>query len=120
MKKILLLVMLLSAMSAIAQDVIVKRDGSTILSKVIEIGTSDVKFKKSSNQDGPTYTILKKEIQAINYVNQYLFMGVGVPFARNSALFTKNTKKCRIFAPQISQRKGNFLMKDGAFSDSPD
>lgn len=69
MKKILLLVMLLSAMSAIAQDVIVKRDGSTILSKVIEIGTSDVKFKKSSNQDGPTYTILKKEIQAINYEN---------------------------------------------------
>ena len=46
-----------------------KKDGSTILSKVIEIGTSEVKYKKFSNQNGPTYTILKEEIQAINYEN---------------------------------------------------
>ena len=61
--------MLLSATSVFAQDVIVKKDGSTILSKVIEIGTSEVKYKKFSNQNGPTYSISKSEIQAINYEN---------------------------------------------------
>ena len=69
MKKVLLFFMLLLATSAFAQDVIVKKDGSTILSKVIEIGTSEVKYKKYSNPDGPTYTIAKSEIQAINYEN---------------------------------------------------
>lgn len=69
MKKILLFIMLLSATCVSAQDVIVKKDGSTILSKVIEIGTSEIKYKKYSNQNGPTYTITKSEIQAINYEN---------------------------------------------------
>ena len=50
-----------------AQDVIVKKDGSTILSKVLEVNTTDIKYKKNSNLNGPTYTINKEEIQAINY-----------------------------------------------------
>ncbi len=69
MRKILLFLMLLSATSVFAQDVIVKKDGTTILSKVIEIGSTEVKYKKFSNQNGPTYTITKAEIQAINYEN---------------------------------------------------
>lgn len=69
MKRILLFLMLLSATSVFAQDVIVKKDGSTILSKVVEIGSTEVKYKKFSNQNGPTYSITKAEIQAINYEN---------------------------------------------------
>lgn len=52
-----------------AQDVIVKKDGSTILSKVLEVTSSEVKYKKFSNQEGPTYTIKVSELQAINYQN---------------------------------------------------
>lgn len=52
-----------------AQDVIVKKDGSTILSKVLEINTDDIKYKKYSNPNGPTYQISKSEIFAINYEN---------------------------------------------------
>ena len=52
-----------------AQDVIVKKDGSTILSKILEVNTSDIKYKKYSNLDGPTYTILKAELLSINYKN---------------------------------------------------
>ncbi len=52
-----------------AQDVIVKKDGSTILSKVLEVNTADIKYKKFSNPNGPTYTIGKSEILAINYEN---------------------------------------------------
>ena len=52
-----------------AQDVIVKKDGSTIPSKVLEVNTSDIKYKKFSNLDGPTYTINQSEIISINYEN---------------------------------------------------
>lgn len=69
MKKVLFFLVLLSATTVYAQDVIVKKDGTTILSKVIEIGTSEVKYKKFSNQNGPTYSVSKSELQAINYEN---------------------------------------------------
>lgn len=69
MKKIYLLLVALAFMQAKAQDVIVKKDGSTILSKVLEVNTEDIKYKKSSNQNGPTYTIAKTDIIAINYEN---------------------------------------------------
>lgn len=52
-----------------SQDVIVKKDGSTIISKVQEISATDVKYKKFSNLSGPIYTISKVEIMAINYEN---------------------------------------------------
>ena len=69
MKKKLTLLLSFCVSTAFAQDVIVKQDGSTILSKVTEIGTTEVKYKKFSNQNGPTYSILKSDIQAINYEN---------------------------------------------------
>ena len=52
-----------------AQDVIVKKDGNTITSKVTEITSSEIKYKKFSNQNGPTYTIGKNEVNYINYEN---------------------------------------------------
>ena len=52
-----------------AQDIIVMRDGSIVQSKVTEITSSEVKYKKYSNLDGPLYTIDKNTILAINYEN---------------------------------------------------
>lgn len=52
-----------------AQDVIVKKDGGTILSKVVEVGTEKVKYKKWSNQQGPNYEIKISDITSINYQN---------------------------------------------------
>ena len=69
MKKSLFLSLILFTISVNAQDVIVKKDGSTILSKVFEIGSSEIKYKKHSHLDGPIYTIVKSDIQAINYEN---------------------------------------------------
>lgn len=70
MKKTLsTIVLLLIATIASAQDVIVKKDGSTILSKVIKVGETEVEYKKFKNQQGPTYTISTSNIQAINYEN---------------------------------------------------
>lgn len=69
MKKLLVLMISVAALQAIAQDVIVKTDGSTILSKVLEVNANDIKYKKHSNPQGPTYTINKSEVMSINYQN---------------------------------------------------
>lgn len=68
MRKIFILLSFVS-LNVSAQDVIVKKDGSTILSKVIEVNQKDIRYKKHSNQNGPTYTIDKSEIMTINYEN---------------------------------------------------
>lgn len=38
--------LILAAVNTWSQDVIVKKDGSTILSKVLEVNTTDIKYKK--------------------------------------------------------------------------
>lgn len=57
MKKILFFILLIYSANVSAQDVIVKKDGSTIITKVLEVNIADIKYKKFSNQNGPTYTI---------------------------------------------------------------
>jgi len=52
-----------------AQDVIVKTDGTTIISKVLEVTPDCIKYKKHSNQQGPTYTVNITDVMAINYEN---------------------------------------------------
>jgi len=52
-----------------AQDVIVMKDQSTIMSKVLEITSTEIKYKKWNNQDGPTYSIDRSEVLSINYEN---------------------------------------------------
>ena len=54
---------------ASAQDLIVKKDGTVIQSKVTKVGTTEVEYKKWSNQDGPQYSIAVADILAINYQN---------------------------------------------------
>lgn len=68
MKKFLCLFILgILSLAAYSQDLIVKKDGSVIQAKVAEIGTSEVKYKKWTNQEGPTYSIAIADILAINY-----------------------------------------------------
>ena len=60
---------IMCSLVANAQDVIVKNDGSTITSKVMEITGTEIKYKKYSNLKGPTYTINKTDVNYINYEN---------------------------------------------------
>jgi len=52
-----------------SQDVITKKDGTDIDAKIIEITINEVKYKKFSNLQGPSYTISKNEILMIRYEN---------------------------------------------------
>lgn len=96
MKKKLFVFLFLCSVSVSAQDVIVKKDGCTILSKVLEVNTTDIKYKKFSNQSGPIYTISKSELLSVNYENGDKDDFSGVPAVNskesdieNSCQFTK-------------------------------
>ncbi|MBI2723131.1 MAG: hypothetical protein HYX39_13235 [Bacteroidetes bacterium] len=52
-----------------AQDMIVKKDGAIVKAKITEVGEESIKYKKSDNPDGPTYSISKDNITSINYAN---------------------------------------------------
>jgi len=60
---------LLFGFKAVAQDVIVLKNGDEIKSLVQEVGTDYVKYKKFDNQTGPVYNIATSEIFMIKYNN---------------------------------------------------
>lgn len=68
MKKFLLfLISLVVALAANAQDVIVKKDGSTVLCRVVEVNGSEVIYVKWSDLNGPRYIMDNTMISSINY-----------------------------------------------------
>lgn len=66
--KVFILLLVLSCI-CFAQDTIYKTDGTEIKSKVIEITDDVIKYKKFTNPDGPSYTVLKAEVFMIVYQN---------------------------------------------------
>lgn len=63
------LVMLLSASMLFAQDVITLRSGETINGKVAEVRTTEIRYYKSDNADGPVYVASKSDVVQIVYAN---------------------------------------------------
>lgn len=55
-----------------AQDQIVKRSGQVIKAKVIEVGTSEIKYKLSDNIDGPLYSVDKNQVSKVIYENGHI------------------------------------------------
>lgn len=92
MKKIyFVFLMSILSQNVFSQDVIVKRDGSSIISKVLEVNTDNVKYKKYSNLNGPTYTINKSELFSINYENGEKDMFDGEINSKNNNLSPNRT-----------------------------
>jgi hypothetical protein len=70
MKKLLVTItMLCISIFSFGQDKIVKRDFKEILCKVSEIGTTEIKYKKADNLDGPIYSVKKSEVLKIVFEN---------------------------------------------------
>ena len=68
-RTIVLLVCLLVGGIISAQDIITKNDGTDIQAKVMEVEQSQIKYKKFSNLEGPTYIISVSDILMITYEN---------------------------------------------------
>lgn len=71
MKKIIsaLLTSLLIVTNCFSQDIITKKTSEDIQAKVLEVTTTEIKYKKFDFQDGPTYSIPKSEVMMIRYEN---------------------------------------------------
>lgn len=87
MKKLLLFLFLLCSMSAFAQDVIVKKDGSTVVCRVIEVTSSEITYKKWSDLNGSNYVMDKSLVSAINYEN-----GKKETFSETTSLYLPNNQ----------------------------
>lgn len=64
-----LVALLCSLISVNAQDYIITKNGEQIQARVAELSSSEVKYKKWSNLNGPLYTIKISDIARINYEN---------------------------------------------------
>ena len=71
MKKLLFVLFAVwcGAMTAAAQDLIVKTDASQVEARVLEISPDAVRYKRFSNPDGPTYVLPVADIRYIRYAN---------------------------------------------------
>ena len=70
MKKIFLLtVAAVAAFSAYAQDVIITRDAKRVEAKILEVSSSEIKYKEFNNLEGPTFVLTNAEINTIIYQN---------------------------------------------------
>ena len=69
MKHLLVFLFLLCSASVYAQDVIVKKDGSTIVCRVVELTSSEIIYKKWSDLNGSNYVMERSAASAINYEN---------------------------------------------------
>lgn len=87
MKQLLVLLLLLCTASVFAQDVIVKKDGSTIVCRVVEVTDSEITYKKWSDLNGSNYVMNRTDASAINYEN-----GKKVNLSEATNLFLPNNQ----------------------------
>ena len=66
---LIFILFLLGISSVYAQDVITLRNGDEIKAKVTEITSSEIRYKRFENLDGPTVVVPRAEVFAINYEN---------------------------------------------------
>lgn len=69
MRLMLLVMFLCLSPTVMAQDIIVKKDGTTIKAKVEKVTDTVIEYKKFTNLTGPTYTVKITDLLAINYEN---------------------------------------------------
>ena len=71
MKKIILstLLTIFTFSICFSQDVITIKTGEDISAKILEIGQTEIKYKKFDNQTGPIYSILKSDVIIVRYEN---------------------------------------------------
>lgn len=69
MKRVILIVVtiFIGALSASAQDVIVRKNGETVKAKISYVGPDTIIYKLYDEQGGAEYEILKSEITSIHY-----------------------------------------------------
>lgn len=69
MKKIFLLVGLVASTMLSAKDIIILKNSTKIDAKILEVSSSEIKYKKINSLDGPTFVVSTNEINSIVFEN---------------------------------------------------
>ena len=70
MKKLsFLLTIIFVSVCSIAQDIIVTKSAKKIDAKILEVSTSEIRYKESDNLDGPVFVLRIEEINSVIYAN---------------------------------------------------
>ena len=70
MKKLsFLLTIMFASVCSFAQDIIVTKSAKKIDAKILEVSTSEVRYKELDNLDGPIFILRSDEISSIIYAN---------------------------------------------------
>ena len=87
MKQFLTILLFLCSVSVFAQDVIVKKDGSTVVCRVEKVSETDVTYKLWSDLKGSSYVMDKSLVSAINYES-----GKKEAFGETQSLYLPNNQ----------------------------
>lgn len=84
-----------------SEDIIVKKDGSSLKVKVIEMGSNEVKFKLYNTPEGPNMSLSKEEIQSVKINGQIVYEYKEDPYSisNNSILDKTACVKFNFFSP---------------------
>lgn len=66
---LILLLLIIAFQSAFSQDKLIRKDGTTLEVKIIEISSTEIKYKLYDNLDGPVYLKPKYEFVRAEYKN---------------------------------------------------
>jgi hypothetical protein len=69
MKLSITFILILFVFTAFSQDVITQKNKLELKTKILEVGQTELKYKKFDNLEGPTFTIAKSEILMVRYAN---------------------------------------------------
>lgn len=86
-----------------AQDIIVLKDGSVLETEVVEISSTEVRYKKYTNLTGPVYVIDKSSVYAINYKN-------GEKDIFSSAKDDNSEEKAQVYSETNMPKDGSLLV----------
>ncbi len=121
MKKLFLVIMIFASIGNYAQDYIILTNGDEIKWILLEINANNVKYKKYSNQSGPTYTIEKSKIFMIKYASgdKDVFNTVDKKSVVNSSSGSSGSNS--IYNPNIGDKNCQVQKSRGAkvFGDNP-
>lgn len=93
------LLLILFTKAAIGQDTIIQTDGSQIIAQVLEVGTTEIKYKKYQNmQTSPIYDIEKYKVSMIKYAD-------GTQDAFTNSAPSQNTNT--VYSPYPNYYTGN-------------
>ena len=87
-------------MLAYSQDVIITKNAEKIEAKIIEVSSAEIKYKKLSNLEGPTFVLLSSEVASVIYEN-------GDVKVYENEILPKNIEQAMNVADKYIIRKGN-------------